>query len=78
MRLLRSKGPKDGALSHLYWIGPDGKARDLGKWGPEDFKILALVCEQAKAQGLNKRRVTALAVTRALGMSMKLWTKVRT
>lgn len=67
----------DGEIGHLYWIGPDGKSRDAGRWTEEDVKILALVCEQAAAQGLNKRRVTALAVTRARGLAMKLWSVVK-
>lgn len=75
MRLLKPR--VEGEKFHLYWIDEAGRSRDLGRWTEEDFKILAHVTEQAHAQGLNKRRVTALAVTRARGFAMKLWVGVR-
>lgn len=71
------KARVEGEKGHLYWIDETGASRDLGRWGVEDFKILALVCEQAAAQGLNKRRVTVLSVTRARGFAMKLWAGVK-
>jgi hypothetical protein len=68
---------EQGEVGHVYWVDEAGVARDLGKVTVEDFKILARVCEQAAAQGLNKRRVTAVAVTRARSLAMKLWNGVR-
>lgn len=75
MRFLRAR--IDGEREHVYWIDSDGVTRDLGRWVEEDFRLLAHVTEQAHAQGLNKRRVTVGAVTRARGMAMKLWSGVK-
>lgn len=75
MRLLRAR--VEGERGHLYWIDESGGCRDLGRVTEEDLRILAHVVEQAAAQGLNKRKVTALAVTRARGVARKLWSGVR-